>query len=78
MQSYTFLQLFIDCPQTKIVTWVHDTEIHIWKSISRNGPSYHTTPKCLNTPRKCTLGTFYRSETNKIVFSIHFLSRNHM
>ena len=34
---YTFLRLFIDCPHTKIVTWVHDTEIHNGKYISRNG-----------------------------------------
>ena len=27
---------FIDCPQTKLVTWVHDTEIHTETSISRN------------------------------------------
>ena len=36
MQSYTFIQLFIDCPQTKIVTWVYDTEIIIKKTVSRN------------------------------------------
>ena len=37
MQSYTFLRIVIDCPLTKIVTWVHDTEIHNEKSISKNG-----------------------------------------
>ena len=36
MHSYTFLRLFIDRPQTKIVTWVYDTEIH-------------NAPKCLST-----------------------------
>ena len=37
MQSFTFLRLFIDCPLTKIVTWVYDTELHNEESISRNG-----------------------------------------
>ena len=30
------------------------------------------------TPRKCTLGTFYRSETNKIDFYLKVWSRNHI
>ena len=36
MQSYTFFRLFIDCPQTKIVTWCMTLKFIIEESISRN------------------------------------------
>ena len=49
-QSYTFLLLFIDCPHTKIVTWVHDTEIHNEKSYFKKMTLQHNAPKCLGTP----------------------------
>ena len=50
MQSYIFLRLFIDCPHTKIVTWVYDTEIHNERSYFKKLTSYNNAPKCLNTP----------------------------
>ena len=64
-------------PLTKIVTWVYDTEIHNDKSISRNW-LHSIIHLHFEHPRKCTLGAFYWSETNKIDFYTKCWSKNHI
>ena len=50
MQNYTFFRLFIDCPQTKIVTWVHDTNIHHWGVYFKKLTTHHNAHTCVSTP----------------------------
>ena len=75
MQSYTFLRLLIDCPQTKIVTSVYDAEIHNEKSIFNNKKDLHhtcNTPKYLSTPGNVLWVHFIEVRPIKLISTHNF------
>ena len=65
VQIYTSSPLSIDCPQTTIVVLLKFIIRSLFQEIFEH-------------PRKCSLGAFYRSETNKFDFYTRFWSRNHI
>ena len=68
VQIHTFSLLSIDCPQTKIVTWVY--EIH--KVCFKKWTSHHNTPKCLSTPENVLWVHFIEVKPTNLIYT-HFL-----